>query len=101
MNQITTLLEKNEVNPEDVFEDMPNIGHELDELGFFVSFDSVQGEVDSYIMATYFSEKLQKAIILNYDFNPYHSSLSALAQAILDLEEQAHSIENSINLTIN
>lgn len=94
--QIQHVLEANEIDHTDVFGQIGYIGSELDDTGLQVSFDSVQGDSDSYVLATYYSNKLKQSIILDWSFKTIFESREELAQAIFDLEQRATQLEESI-----
>ena len=81
----------------DWYEYASSIGSLIDEAGFRTSIeDASNNDGDSYIMITYYSEKLGKAIILDWDAYQNVESLDELIGLFVDWELQGMELDRRI-----
>ena len=81
------------------YEDNEPALFDLHELGICFNVQGIQeGEGDYYISATYYSEKLEKTIIWDYDFNVQFETPEEMAEVLAGTEEAIQAFENKLSI---
>jgi len=96
--KIVEALEKHDVDLDDFFESAQFLSEVIDELDLSISIESVRSFGDYYIMCTYYSDKLHKAVILDWDVAGSFESNEELADTVLQYEKEARELEESIKI---
>lgn len=81
--------------------DMVSLSLDLEYAGFTkISVEEVSNENDSNLQAIYYSNKLGKTIIWEYDFdfNEDGENIELMAESILKLGQEVEDFENSISI---
>ncbi len=78
---------------DDMFYELPTLAHFIEQkvadTDFVLSFDSVQGESDSYCMCTTYSMSMGKPIIVNWYTRTHYENEIELIDTLLTLNNEA------------
>lgn len=81
----------------EIFEEARAISEILDEYNYRITIEpSRQSDGESYIFCSYYSDKLQKTIILDWDFQWNFDDEEELLEVLNEYEEEANEIEGKI-----
>lgn len=95
---LTDELAKHETDPQDWVEDydLHRMNEAMDECGMKISLDIHGTPGCETIGACYYSGKIHRSIILDWDVYATFGTLEELAEYLVDLEETATEIEEAI-----
>lgn len=96
LKQLAKVLEEAEIAIDDFFEGANFTYSVLEEYDMDISFDAVQPAGDSFIFCSYYSDKIQKSIILDWDVCMSFGSYYELAQTIDMYNSAAKRIEREL-----
>lgn len=90
---------KNEFFYED--REIENLAWKLDKNNISVNYVLVEGHSDSYVIATYWMQKLKETIILDWDAETVFDNEEALIGEIERLENKGRTLNKNITLKSN
>lgn len=65
---------------------------------FIISIENVNTDTnDYYTMATYYSDKINKSIIIDWDVNVHFEDENEFIDTLYELNKQAHELEAKLN----
>ena len=96
--QIIESLEKNDIEIGDFFEGAGFMYQVVEDCDLNITFDALSDQSEHYVQVTYYSDKLNKTVILDYDANNSWESNEELADAVLRYEAESHELEAKIKI---